>query len=45
MFKFLGFVLICCLLYFAGIGFLRTAARMGWSESGEVKPVSVAPRR
>lgn len=29
---------IMMLAYLAGVGFLRTASKAGWNESGEAKP-------
>jgi hypothetical protein len=38
MFKLLFVAAIVFVTYCAGVGFLRTAAELGWNESGAVQP-------
>lgn len=42
MFKLLFIAAIVFVTYCAGVGFLRTAAELGWNESGAVSPTSPA---
>lgn len=37
MLKFMLCIGICAVVYFVAVGFLRTAEKAGWSESGQVQ--------